>query len=155
MSDEAKDDEDNVDSSECGIEAVVHQFLTGTASAEAIGEFVKEIENYAGRVDTRQVEPGVWELHAGDFKTEGMDAEEAALIGKASFSIRYKQGAGIIIAELTNVGELHGRVRFGFVDAVDPSLASMHAYVDRGVRPVKVTELMNMFGGMINNAGKE
>ena len=29
----------------------MHQFLTGTASAEAIGEFVKEIENYAGRVD--------------------------------------------------------------------------------------------------------
>lgn len=143
------------DANEARMEAVVHEFLTGTASAERIGEFVKEIENYAGRVDTRQVEPGVWELNASDFKTEGMDADEAALIGKASFSIRYKQGAGIISAELTNVGELHGRLRFGFVDAVDPALADMQRYVDRGVRPVKVADLVSMFGGMINNDTKE
>jgi hypothetical protein len=143
------------DANEARMEAVVHEFLTGTASAERIGEFVQEIEKLAGRVDTRQIEPGVWELNASDFKTEGMDADEAELIGKAAFSIRYKQGAGIISAELTNVGELHGRLRFGFVDAVDPSLASMQRYVERGIRPVKVTELVNMFGGMMNNAGKD
>lgn len=152
----AAQDDAGEDANEARMEAVIHEFLTGKAGAERIAEFVKEIENYAGRVETRQVEAGLWELNASDFKTEGMDADEAALIGKASFSIRYRQGAGIVSAELSNVGELHGRLRFGFVDTVDPSLANMQRFVDRGVRPVKVSQLVNMFGGMINsNASKD
>ncbi|MGE0478909.1 MAG: hypothetical protein AB7Q17_00430 [Phycisphaerae bacterium] len=130
------------------LEAAVMDLLTGRAGADRIGEFVTQIEQLAGKVSTKQIEPGMWILEAAEFKTEGMDAEELELLRGAKLSLRYVEGTGIESAELSHFGARDGRLRFSFVDAADPALAGMQRFEAEGFAALKVGDVMKMLGGL-------
>lgn len=119
------------------LEAAVMDLLTGRAGADRIGEFVVQIEQLAGKVSTKQIEPGMWILEASEFKPEGLDAEELELLRGAKLSLRYVQGTGIESAELAHFGSRDGRLRFSFVDAADPTLAGMQRFEAEGFAALK------------------
>ncbi|MCG3125267.1 MAG: hypothetical protein CHACPFDD_00084 [Phycisphaerae bacterium] len=133
------------------IEAALHEILSGTAGAERIALVARELEQLAGKVAVNQVSHRVWELSASEFRVDA-DSDEAAFIGRAKLTIRYAQGSGIVSAELAEVGPANGRIRFGFIDEVDPTLLSRQRFIDRGIVPIDVGGLITMFGGSTDDS---
>lgn len=122
--------------------------ISGAAGKERIAEIVSEIEKYARQVDVQQTDSESWVLRAGNFQIDGLDADEAKFVEKAELVVHYSQGVGITFAELLHLGERDGRLRFEFIDAIDPALLSNQRYIDAGVPPLDVSKLMATFGNL-------
>lgn len=129
--------------------------LSGTAGKERIAEIVSEIEKYAKKVNVTQSDAQSWVLRASDFQIDGLDGDETKFVERAELVVHYSQGVGITYAEMLHLGPQDGRLRFEFIDVIDPALLSYQRYVDAGVAPLDVSKLIGMFGGMADQDESE
>lgn len=136
------------------LEQLAQDFLTGKAGAERIAEVVEKTQQVFADVESKQTGPGQWVLIARNIKPEYLEGDDAAILARAALQIEYRQGEGILSAELAPVGKGDGRIRIGFVDHVDAKLLDKQRFIDQGHQPVDVSGLAKMFEGLAGQFGE-
>ncbi len=136
------------------LEQLAQDFLTGKAGAERIAEVVEKTQQVFADVESKQTGPGQWVLIARNIKPEYLEGQDAAILARAALQIEYRQGEGILSAELAPIGKGDGRIRIGFVDHVDAKLLDKQRFIDQGHQPVDVSGLAKMFEGMAGQFGE-
>lgn len=93
------------------VERALNDLLDGKATAEQIRLLVERLEQSAGQVSVKEVEPGLHVLTASAFRPE--DGSEHGAIDWAKdmkLTIRYREGTGIERALIEDLGPYHGRI---------------------------------------------
>lgn len=135
------------------IQELVTALVTGRATQEQLESLIHQLETVAGHATVAQDDSGVWTLHARDFNVTGADADERALIERASLTIRYKDGEGVLSAALEGLGEGNGRMTFEFIDDIDSSLLERQRFIDRGIPMLDLRnpwQMMTLFSDVIS-----
>lgn len=128
-----------------GFEGVLREFLAGTLGGDRIAEMGAKIEEIAQDVQVTAVGPGEWLLTARRFKAD--DADDEAWLARLVLSIRYREGVGMELAELSHVGEADGVIRLRMIDQIDPALTDRQRFLNAGMPQIDVEKMLGLFGG--------
>lgn len=138
---------------EKAITEIAEAIFTGRATQAQLESLIAQLEKFAGNASVSRGDDGVWTLVASQFDTTGMDDDERKLMERATLSIRYREGDGVLSAELSNFGEADGRLTFEFIDGIDEKLLDRTRYLDRGVPMLDLRnpwQMMTFFGDVFS-----
>jgi len=138
------------DSADRELAALVKNLLSGQATPEEIDLFVLKMEQYAAEVRVDEVQPGLYVLSARDFSRacEELDAEDAGWLAAATVQIAYRTEAGIEWASVTNAGPHRGSVRLEFIDTLtDRDRVQRETFLSSGATVIDLPAIVQMVEG--------
>lgn len=134
--------------------ALLNRLLTGQATQADFTQLATQLQASAGNVDIQETEPGLHVLTAADLHDATSNAASSGIPAGTGLQIAYRDGQGVVWAEVQHIGPADGTVRFerANVQPGDPRFDKQRYASDANVRQINLSEWSSLFGDLFSNS---
>lgn len=128
------------------IESLAKRFVLGKTTRADIDLLVSLLEEASGKVDVKKTRDGLYILTARDFDIDDI-GDDAKMIENLVMQIAYRESGGVEWAELQNVGDFSGTLRFTRIElSTDDEMFDKTRVIEPGVTTViNLSQIVQMF----------
>lgn len=143
---DANDDDDQPQFDADEIKGLLKRFVLGKTTRADIDTLASLLEEASGKVEVTKTRDGLYILTARDFDIDEA-GDDAKMIENLVMQIAYRDNGGIEWAELQNIGDFGGKLRFTRIElSTDDEMFDKTRVIEPGVTTViNLSQIVQMF----------